>query len=201
MLLVSLSLVISLFSAGLAYLGQPAALNWLHYDTTQKFSSLPLADDVVIIEIDDKSLSKLGHWPWPRNTHAQLLDILTTAPAKLTVFDILFADADTLNPGADRAFAKAIQQNGSVVLPLYFEAWGSNGVVVEGPPYQAFYEGAAAIGHIHIERETDGVTRAVYLKQGVNTAFWPQLSLAALSEQNPDDLFVIPGRRVSAAPL
>lgn len=199
MLWVLLSLAISMFSAGLAYLGQPTALNWLHYDQTQSFSSLPLADDVVIVEIDDKSLSELGHWSWPRSTHAALLDILSAAHVKLTVFDILFADADTLNPSADREFAKAIQRNGRVVLPLYFEAWGSNGVIVEGPPYKDFYEGAAAVGHIHIERESDGVTRAVYLKQGINTAFWPQLSLAALNEIDNADIFEIPGSRFSAS--
>ncbi len=37
----------------------------------------PVTGDVVIVEIDAKSLEKIGIWPWPRRLHGELLDRLT----------------------------------------------------------------------------------------------------------------------------
>ena len=44
--------------------------------------------DIVVVEIDNDSLRKVGRWPWPRRYHAQLLDALTEAGAKRVFFDI-----------------------------------------------------------------------------------------------------------------
>ena len=96
-----LAACISLFSALLAFHQMPESLNWLHYDHTQQFSSLPASDDLAIIEIDDKSLDTLGHWPWPRSTHARLIEVLNGAAPQTIVFDVLFPSADTENRTSD----------------------------------------------------------------------------------------------------
>lgn len=193
-----LAACISLFSALLAFHQMPESLNWLHYDHTQQFSSLPASDDLAIIEIDDKSLDTLGHWPWPRSTHARLIEVLNGAAPQTIVFDVLFPSADTENRTSDAAFARAIQRNGKVILPMYFEALGTQGVVVESPPYQKFHEAALAIGHIHFETDTDGVVRGVALKQGVNRAYWPHLALALTIQQTTHNDANIPGMRSPA---
>ena len=194
-LLASLALAISLIAGSLAYHDKLKSLNWLLYDHAQSFNQLPSADDIVIVEIDDKSIDSLGHWPWLRSTHATLVKKLSKAQAKLIVFDVLFADADALNPNADQAFSEAIEHSGNVILPLYFERSGSQGIVVESPPIQIFYENAKAIGHIHIEKENDGVARAVYLQQGINSPFWPHLSLAAHKVLSHTEPLSIQGKR------
>ncbi|MDP1568699.1 MAG: adenylate/guanylate cyclase domain-containing protein [Vicinamibacterales bacterium] len=55
-------------------------------------------DDIVLVTINDDSLQRLepivGRWPWPRLVHATLVDFLARAPAKLIVYDVLFAEAD-----------------------------------------------------------------------------------------------------------
>ena len=50
---------------------------------------------VVIVDIDEKSLQEQGHWPWPRNRLAQLVDLLFDR-YKIDVlgFDIFFAERD-----------------------------------------------------------------------------------------------------------
>jgi len=50
---------------------------------------------VVIVDIDEKSLQEQGHWPWPRNRLAQLIDLLFDR-YKIDVlgFDIVFAERD-----------------------------------------------------------------------------------------------------------
>jgi adenylate cyclase len=50
--------------------------------------------EVVIATIDEKSLSELGRWPWPRATIARLVDKLKQNGAKAVGFDIVFAEPD-----------------------------------------------------------------------------------------------------------
>lgn len=46
--------------------------------------------EVVIIAIDDKSIDKIGRWPWSRSVHARMVDILSEGEARVIGFDILF---------------------------------------------------------------------------------------------------------------
>ncbi len=48
---------------------------------------------LVIVDIDERSLQREGHWPWPRERLATLLMRLQAADVALVVFDILFAEA------------------------------------------------------------------------------------------------------------
>ena len=50
---------------------------------------------IVIVDIDEKSLQEQGHWPWPRNKIARLVDLLFDR-YKIDVlgFDVLFAERD-----------------------------------------------------------------------------------------------------------
>jgi adenylate cyclase len=50
--------------------------------------------ETVIAAIDEKSLSELGRWPWPRTTIAKLVDRLKGYGAKAVGFDIVFAEPD-----------------------------------------------------------------------------------------------------------
>src|SRR5215207_6463310 len=68
--------------------------------------------DIVLVSVDDKSLRAVGHWPWPRSTHAKLADELTRAGARRIFFDIMFETRS--DPREDRAFASAIRESGRV---------------------------------------------------------------------------------------
>ena len=50
--------------------------------------------ETVIATIDEKSLSELGRWPWPRTTIARLIDTLAANGAKVVGLDIVFAEPD-----------------------------------------------------------------------------------------------------------
>lgn len=56
------------------------------------------ARPVVIVDIDDKSLAKLGQWPWPRTRIADMIQNLTGNGAVAIGFDVVFSEADRLNP-------------------------------------------------------------------------------------------------------
>jgi len=77
---------------------------------------------IVIIDIDEHSLDALkqefGRWPWPRETLAAVLEWVNHQGAQAVVFDILFADADTLNPASDAAFADAVTASKNTYFPV-----------------------------------------------------------------------------------
>lgn len=50
--------------------------------------------ETVIVAVDEKSLSELGRWPWPRTVMARLLDRLKAHGAKVIGFDVIFSEPD-----------------------------------------------------------------------------------------------------------
>ncbi|MEL0020521.1 MAG: CHASE2 domain-containing protein, partial [Rickettsiales bacterium] len=65
------------------------------FDLYQRLSPRPLGDyPVGIIDIDEKSLAKIGQWPWPRTMIAKLLDQAHKMGAAVVGFDVVFAEQD-----------------------------------------------------------------------------------------------------------
>ena len=58
----------------------------------------PTSKNIVIVDIDEKSLAELGQWPWPRNKVAQILENLTKANVGVIGMDIVFAEKDQSSP-------------------------------------------------------------------------------------------------------
>lgn len=70
------------------------------YDVEMRFAQKKehKVPEVVLINIDDKSLASLGSWPWPRSLIAQMVDILRESKARLIGIYIPFVEKET-NPG------------------------------------------------------------------------------------------------------
>jgi adenylate cyclase len=51
-----------------------------------------------VVQIDESSLARIGQWPWPRTTMADLTQRLGEAGAAAIVFDIVFAEPDRTSP-------------------------------------------------------------------------------------------------------
>lgn len=54
----------------------------------------PGESKVAIVDIDDKSISKLGRWPWPRHIIAEMITILKNNGAKLIGLDMIFSEKE-----------------------------------------------------------------------------------------------------------
>jgi adenylate cyclase len=52
---------------------------------------------VMLIDIDERSLSAIGPWPWPRTVTAQIMQNLRERGAKLQVWDLFIADSNLAN--------------------------------------------------------------------------------------------------------
>ena len=96
--------VVGLVLAGLAvaaFSSRPAALlDGKAYDFALRGAERVASDRVAIIEIDDQSLANLGRWPWPRDVHAKLLDILAGGQPKVIANLAFFSE-----PERDRGLA------------------------------------------------------------------------------------------------
>src|SRR6202790_4823908 len=69
------------------------------FDTFQRIDPrVKTARPVAIVDIDEKSLAKLGQWPWPRTRIADLVTNLTRLGAVVIAFDAIFSEPDRLNP-------------------------------------------------------------------------------------------------------
>ena len=91
----------------------------------------PPANRIVIVDVDEHSLSKVGQWPWPRDIVGRLIARLRDMGAETVALDIIFAETDryvrfvdpTRSP--DDLFATMLR-DGRVVLGygLTFEPGG-----------------------------------------------------------------------------
>src|ERR1700682_5586614 len=97
--LVCLALLIGLAALRIA---DPAPIEELRVRTFDTFQLIDprvkTAKPVTVVDIDEKSLAKLGQWPWPRTRIADLVTNLTKLGAVVIAFDIVFAEPDRLHP-------------------------------------------------------------------------------------------------------
>lgn len=148
--------------------------NWL-YDTLITTWPPEPPEDVVIVAIDEKSLSAIGPWPWPRSVHASLIENLTDAGAERIILDILFTEPAM----DDRVLAEAMRAHGGVTLPLYLAPSSQNDLFREQLPTPRLASAVFAIGHAHVELDSDGIARGLYLYNGLGNELWPAMTLAA----------------------
>ncbi|NDK08188.1 CHASE2 domain-containing protein [Candidatus Gracilibacteria bacterium] len=77
------------------------------------YSGIGSSDDrIVVVEIDETTVSKLGRFPFDRKVYKKLIENLNKAGATVIGFDIIFADKTQ----SDDDLAKAIKESGNIVL-------------------------------------------------------------------------------------
>ena len=68
------------------------------YDLGVKGSSRNPSEKVAVIAIDDQSIANIGRWPWSREVHAKMLDLLAGAKAKIIGNTVFFSEPQ-VDPG------------------------------------------------------------------------------------------------------
>ncbi len=96
------------------------ALELKFYDLRMALTALPEEkSDIVIVDIDDDSLEKLGRWPWPRSYLAGAIDKIQTGEPKLIGLNILFSEPE--------------ENSGLKVLAYLTDVFAKTGLGAAGP--------------------------------------------------------------------
>jgi CHASE2 domain-containing sensor protein/signal transduction histidine kinase len=156
-------------------------MDYAIYDRFAKLDTQAARQDILIIEIDEASLSALGRWPWPRDLHANLLRQLASANPRAVVFNLPFAEPSA-NPEEDKQLAKAMKVPGMgpVFLPFGMAHLAGKGSPIAWQLPPAILAGAAAgVGHGNNELDIDGVVRSIRLLDRQGAAPVPSLAWLA----------------------
>ena len=188
-----------------AYVQFTQRLDGLFLDHAANLARSEPSDDIVIAAIDDASLEQLGPWPWSRQTHAELIDNLDAAGARLILYDVLFMERT--EEEADQRLASAIEDAGNVILPLTFAAApNQSSGIVEDLPLAEFSEAAQSLGHVVATVDDDGILRRFELEREANGTIYPHFIKSALlalgdtaAASSQDGRPPLPGRPIISA--
>ncbi len=111
--------------AGIALAGIPATLDQSLQSAIVKLNPRAASSDVVIVEMDSRSLNNIGEWPWKREIHATIIDELSAKGADQIAFDIDFSAQS--NPESDAALAAALNRSQSAIILATFKQMSQDG--------------------------------------------------------------------------
>lgn len=93
-------LTLTISMAALLYLPFVKSMDFFFYDLFMKATdsnhteSIPVSDNITIIDIDEISLSEVGQWPWPRYRIASMIQKIFQENPKAMGMDIIFSEPD-----------------------------------------------------------------------------------------------------------
>lgn len=151
----------------------------------------PASGELVIVEIDARSLQALDSWPWPRKYYAQAIDSLNDAGVSQIVFDVDFSSRSVA--AQDQIFADAIAESeATVVLPtLRQRASGTQSEFVESLPIEKL-RANAFLASVNVHPDNRGQLNQYSFGTTTNGIARPSLaSMIAESSGSIDKSFAI----------
>ncbi len=127
------------------------------------------AQDIVLVDVDAKTLEKIGLFPFPRSNHAKVIDRLTEAGAAVIAYDVQFTEQT--NPKDDTALVAAVRRATKttpvVLATTEVDVDGKTNIFGGG----AFLKGTGALpADSTLNIEEDGVVRRFdYAPYGLET--------------------------------
>lgn len=154
-------------------------------------------DSIVLINIDEETISRKGQWPWPRDIIATLIAEINNRGASIVIAPILFSEPDRFGKDVDLvntlkadnivlAQVPTIQNNEPYARPRGSALIGPNisdilpawpGAL---PPIRSIAEAAAGVGMIATVPEPDGVVRRSPMLVSVGDRFFPSITLESI---------------------
>lgn len=111
----------------IAFLQPLRFIDNLWYDLHFTFVASDAGDSVVVVGIDEESISRYGAFPWKRSLIAALVEKIDAASPRTIAIDILFPRRD--DPEGNDSLADVFSRVPSLVLPFRAE-----GISLEPPP-------------------------------------------------------------------
>ncbi|WP_432787507.1 CHASE2 domain-containing protein [Novosphingobium rhizosphaerae] len=163
------------------------------YDHLLQLGGPASGQSVLLVEIDDESIARMGGWPWNRTTHAALIDRIKAGNPRAIAYDVLFTEPG--DPAVDARLGEAIAAAGPIFLPMLPPPHGAAGTMAEPVlPIEAVRQAATGIGYASVDPDADGVVRTATVASRTRQ---PQhlmalAAQAALRRAQPDAAAQIP---------
>ena len=179
------------------YLVEATRLKFYDYIMLDKAKQ---SEQIVVINLGEKSIEKYGQWPFPREVHAKVLDEVYSRGAALVGSTILMLEPDRM--GTDSVLSDSLKKYPVVLSQTVSDSCSrvsttirKTGVAVIGdgeateflPQYpcvlsniSVLQEAAAGVGITSTLPETDGVVRRVPLLSESSGEYYPAFALEML---------------------
>jgi HD-GYP domain-containing protein (c-di-GMP phosphodiesterase class II) len=185
--LIFLSAMVPVFGVAALAIVRPEAfarLDHTVYDVmVRSAGTSPPSDRITIVDIDERSLSTVGQWPWRRDLVAALIERLRSGGAAVIALDMMFSEPDRYAPAradADRTaptdtdlvLARTLEGGGVILgYGLTFDAPGDRpsscildpiGIVLLEPPGETgttpFFTATDAVCNLPILSQAAGAS-------------------------------------------
>ncbi len=128
------------------------------------FGRKPIDEKLIIVAIDDKSIQKIGQWPWPREIYASFIEILNPLKPRVLGIDVLLSEQSRVGSVDDLKLSNAIKRaEYPIVLGSQANNFShnENGFFSSGFifPLSVFLNAGATTGFVNVISSKDGVTR------------------------------------------
>ncbi len=131
-------------------------------------------ENIALIEISEDSINKIGRWPFDREWHAELINILDEYQVRSIFFDLLFSETSH----SDKALIDSTKNADCVYYPYVFKLDKHQEILgVEARPLEELDVASHGIGYINIISDPDGKNRKVPLYFEYENKYFPHLAL------------------------
>lgn len=199
--LIFVGVVLALLAAGVSYFRLLDTYELILLDLRFQ-ARLPqkVNPQIVIVEIGNDTLTKLGHWPIPRDYHATLIQVLSACGVKAIIFDVLFHEPTE----HDALLTQATKLAGNLYYPYALDLKQKKDGLWEAEEFDTtilpqLAEAARGTGHANVLADIDGKRRRIPLFIDYRGRLMPQLSLQAAGDYlqiRPDEIKIFPGKFV-----
>jgi len=161
-----------------------------------------VTDKIVIIEIGEDSINKLGRFPFDRSYYVAIVKALSDFGARSVMFDFLFSEA----ADSDQDFESVLKNSKIVYMPFAFDIdqeKNSRVITAKGyiarelPEFTPYLKGS---GHINILPDIDGKFRRIppyILYDGTYYPYMPFLAACDFDGIDRKTIDIKPGRYMS----
>jgi len=179
-----------------------------YFDTLITSKPQTVSKQVHVVNIDDKSIERLGQFPFPRSQYANIIEDLYHRHAGLVVFNIFMPDSDRFGRDANlvdslaghpvvlpqvastdkqvrQAFRPGVSEIGSPAHDFTIDYPGIQ------PNIELFNNKAAGIGVVNVLPEIDGVVRRIPMVVSSGGLLYPSITLETLRVAVGDPSFQV----------
>ncbi len=132
---------------------------------------------IALLEIDNKSLTSIGVWPWNRSIYADIIRKSFDAGAEELAFDIDFSSKSISEE--DQAFAEALNGAAGPVTLAVFQQFATARMEADALRFNRPVEAlanSAWLATVNVIADPDGFVRSFPLGQYINGELFPSLT-------------------------